>query len=224
MGCHNKSTVIKQSSRCTCISTWSSRWQVRVQVQVHWICTRVQLEYKYRYHVLHLWQTVHDSCWLDIGYRPILAVIADDKDSAENRQHQFTVRVTTFLLVLFCFVNVILLAIVIQFQIRLWTTNHYHIETCGEKLWTSLSEHCSFWSTAKDVHLKFAKNGSKHKRDKIKSRTRAKNHSWFQVISRVISSNNRVIEMWKQKGTCHFFLRAGLLCFACFSCLCILWS
>jgi len=148
---------------------------------------------------------VHHSCWLDIGYRPILAVIADDKDSAENRQHQFTVRVTTFLLVLFCFVNVILLAIVIQFKIRLWTTNHYHIETCGEKLWTSLSEHCSFWSTAKDVHLKFAKNGSKHKRDKIKSRTRAKNHSWFQVISRVISSNNRVIEMWKQKGTCHFF-------------------
>jgi len=37
---------------CTCISTWSSRWQVRVQVL--WICTRVQLEYKYKYQVLHL--------------------------------------------------------------------------------------------------------------------------------------------------------------------------
>jgi len=41
VGCHNKSTVTKhslywstQSSRCTCISTWSSRWQVRVQLQV----------------------------------------------------------------------------------------------------------------------------------------------------------------------------------------------
>jgi len=36
---------VPQSTRCTCISTWSSRWQVRVQVL--WICTRVHLEYKY---------------------------------------------------------------------------------------------------------------------------------------------------------------------------------
>jgi len=50
---------------CTCISTWSSRWQVRVRVQILtlqvqvrvqllWICTRVQLEYMYKYQVLHL--------------------------------------------------------------------------------------------------------------------------------------------------------------------------
>ena len=50
---------VPQSSRCTCISTWSSRWQVRVQVL--WICTQVQLEYKYKYQVLHLWWWPH-SC------------------------------------------------------------------------------------------------------------------------------------------------------------------
>ena len=62
--------------RCTCISTWSSRWQVQVQVQVLevltlqvqvrvqvlWICTRVQLEYKYKYQVLHLW-FIHRSIY-----------------------------------------------------------------------------------------------------------------------------------------------------------------
>ena len=70
VGSHNKSTVTKHSlywsTRCACISTWSSRWQVRVQVQiltlqvqvrvqVLWICTGVQLDYKYKYQVLHLW-------------------------------------------------------------------------------------------------------------------------------------------------------------------------
>ena len=30
--------------------------QVRVRVQLLWICTRLQLEYKYKYQVLHLWE------------------------------------------------------------------------------------------------------------------------------------------------------------------------
>jgi len=36
---------VPQSLRCTCISTWSSRWRVR-GVQVLCICTRVVLDYK----------------------------------------------------------------------------------------------------------------------------------------------------------------------------------
>jgi len=44
------------------------------------------------------------------------------------------------------------------------------------------------------IHFLFAKNGSKHKSNKEKRRECANNnHSWFQVISRVILSNNRVI-------------------------------